>query len=124
MDLGPCPRAHQEKLVIAYNQFKAEKPDDELVRRIEHEWYSNIRMFVDDCDRRIGGSQRRLEKTPEENAKTTLLVSSSFLCRLLLADFSSCQMLSRGGSEENSADTISSPPFESMIRVDERDWGD
>jgi len=29
---------------------------------------------VDECDRRIRGSQRKLEKTPEENRKTVDLV--------------------------------------------------
>jgi hypothetical protein len=31
--------------------------------------------FVDECDRRIRAAQRRLEKTPEENNRTTALVS-------------------------------------------------
>ena len=75
MDMGPCPRAHQEKLQEEFKQHKAANPDDPVVQRIEAEWQSNIFGFVDDCDRKINASQRRLEKTPEENAKTTALVS-------------------------------------------------
>lgn len=33
-----------------------------------------IMAFVDECDRRIRAAQRRLEKTPEENNRTTALV--------------------------------------------------
>lgn len=55
--------------------LKLDKPQDGLVQRIENEWHSNLFGFVDDCDRRINAAQRRLEKTPEENAKTTALVS-------------------------------------------------
>jgi len=38
------------------------------------EYESNIFAFVDECDRRIRAAHRRLEKTPEENAKTTNLM--------------------------------------------------
>lgn len=31
--------------------------------------------FVGECDRRIAAAHRRLEKTPEENNRTTALVS-------------------------------------------------
>lgn len=75
MDLGPCPRAHQEKLQEEFQEAKKANPDDPMIQRIEGEWQRNIFGFVDDCDRRIHASQRRLEKTPEENAKTTALVS-------------------------------------------------
>ena len=40
------------------------------------EYEANIFAFVDECDRRIRAAHRRLEKTPEENAKTTNLVSN------------------------------------------------
>lgn len=102
MDLGPCPKAHQEKLQIEYNMAKLERPDDPVVNRIEQEWISNIYSFVDECDRRINASQRRLEKTPEENAKTTALVGGHSLPMLgspravsSHADFSCCAFPSR-----------------------------
>ena len=37
--------------------------------------YEAIFTFVDECDRRIRAAHRQLEKTSEENAKTTNLVS-------------------------------------------------
>lgn len=33
--------------------------------------------FVEECDRRIRAAQRRLEKTPEENNRTTNLVRAA-----------------------------------------------
>jgi RNA-binding protein Luc7-like 2 len=74
MDLGPCPKAHQEKLALAFNAAKEANPYDPRVVAIESEWQRSIHEFVDECDRKINMSQRRLEKTPEENAKTTALV--------------------------------------------------
>lgn len=74
MDLGPCPRAHQEKLQIEFQMLKLEQPSSPVVQRIEGAWHSHLFGFVDDCDRRISAAHRRLEKTPEENAKTTALV--------------------------------------------------
>lgn len=77
MDLGPCPRAHQEKHQIEFQMLKLAEPNSPVVSRIEQEWHANLFGFVDDCDRRIAAAHRRLEKTPEENAKTTALVRSS-----------------------------------------------
>lgn len=78
MDLGPCPRAHQEKLQLEFARANEANPDDPAVVAIENEWQRAIHEFVEDCDRKISMSQRRLEKTPEENAKTTALVSRPF----------------------------------------------
>ena len=49
-------------------------PNDPIFARFQTEYESNIFAFVDECDRRIRAAHRRLEKTPEENAKTTNLV--------------------------------------------------
>jgi hypothetical protein len=80
MDLGPCPRAHQEKLQIEFQMLKLAEPNSPVVGRIEQEWHANLFGFVDDCDRRIAAAHRRLEKTPEENAKTTALVRALLPC--------------------------------------------
>lgn len=48
-----------------------------------------IMSFVDECDRRIRAAQRRLEKTPEENNRTTALVC--FLSFSLLPDYKTRQ---------------------------------
>lgn len=87
MDLGACPHSHQAKLKKEYEtEFKlaanrkserdAHYQLQELVS-MRNEYERNLMGFVDDCDRRIRMSQRRLEKTPEENNKTTALVCSA-----------------------------------------------
>ena len=74
MDLGACPKSHTERLKTDYNAAKEANPNDPIFARFQLEYESNIFSFVDECDRRIRAAHRRLEKTPEENAKTTNLV--------------------------------------------------
>ena len=76
MDLGACPKLHTERLKTEFNAFKEKTPNDPRVHSFQTEYESNIFAFVDDCDRRIRIAHKRLEKTPEENAKTTNLASS------------------------------------------------
>ncbi|KAJ7273332.1 LUC7-domain-containing protein [Mycena rebaudengoi] len=74
MDLGACPKSHTERLKTEYNAAKEANPSDPTFNRFQLEYESNIFSFVDECDRRIRAAHRRLEKTPEENAKTTNLM--------------------------------------------------
>jgi len=74
MDLGACPKSHTERLKTEYNAAKEANPNDPIFNRFQMEYESNIFAFVDECDRRIRAAHRRLEKTPEENAKTTNLM--------------------------------------------------
>ena len=74
MDLGACPKSHTERLKTEFLQAKEANPNDPIFARFQMEYESNIFAFVDECDRRIRAAHRRLEKTPEENAKTTNLV--------------------------------------------------
>ncbi|KAJ7775065.1 LUC7-domain-containing protein [Mycena metata] len=74
MDLGACPKSHTERLKTEYNAAKEANPSDPIFARFQLEYESNIFSFVDECDRRIRAAHRRLEKTPEENAKTTNLM--------------------------------------------------
>ena len=74
MDLGACPKLHTERLKNEFIAFKEKNPSDPRVSSFQTEYESNIFAFVDDCDRRIRIAHKRLEKTPEENAKTTNLV--------------------------------------------------
>jgi len=74
MDLGACPKSHTERLKTEYLQAKEANPNDPIFARFQTEYESNIFAFVDECDRRIRAAHRRLEKTPEENAKTTNLM--------------------------------------------------
>ncbi|KAG6918122.1 hypothetical protein DXG01_016310 [Tephrocybe rancida] len=74
MDLGACPKSHTERLKTEYVAAKEATPNDPIFNRFQMEYESNIFAFVDECDRRIRAAHRRLEKTPEENAKTTNLM--------------------------------------------------
>ncbi|KIY43583.1 putative U1 snRNP protein [Fistulina hepatica ATCC 64428] len=74
MDLGACPKSHTERLKTEYNAAKEKDPNDPRFHRFQMEYEQNIFAFVDECDRRIRAAHRRLEKTPEENAKTTNLM--------------------------------------------------
>jgi len=74
MDLGACPKLHTERLKTEFNAFKEKNPNDPRVHQFQTEYEANIFQFVDDCDRRIRIAHKRLEKTPEENAKTTNLM--------------------------------------------------
>ena len=69
MDLGPCPKIHSEKLKSEYEEAKKQKEVD-----YELEFERSLGNFVSDCDRKISGAQKRLDKTPEDNAKITQLV--------------------------------------------------
>ncbi|KAI0950424.1 hypothetical protein AcV7_008891 [Taiwanofungus camphoratus] len=74
MDLGACPKSHTERLKTEFLQAREANPNDPIFARFQMEYESNIFAFVDECDRRIRAAHRRLEKTPEENAKTTNLM--------------------------------------------------
>jgi hypothetical protein len=74
MDLGACPKSHTERLKTEYNAAREANPSDPIFSRFQREYEHNIFTFVDECDRRIRAAHRRLEKTPEENAKTTNLM--------------------------------------------------
>lgn len=76
MDLGACPKSHTERYKTEYQADKEKNPNDPLFGRVQTEYEANIFTFVDECDRRIKAAHRRLEKTPEENAKTTSLVGN------------------------------------------------
>lgn len=79
MDLGACPKSHTERLKTEYLAAKEADPSNTLFAKFQQEYEQNIFAFVDECDRRIRTAHRRLEKTPEENAKTTNLVSCTRL---------------------------------------------
>ncbi|GJJ15593.1 hypothetical protein Clacol_009871 [Clathrus columnatus] len=74
MDLGPCPKSHTERLKTDFLAAREAEPHNPIFGRFQQEYESNLFAFVDECDRRIRAAHRRLEKTPEENAKTTNLM--------------------------------------------------
>ncbi|TNY20242.1 hypothetical protein DMC30DRAFT_265373 [Rhodotorula diobovata] len=80
MDLGPCAKTHSIKLKNEYEELrrKAEQDKDEqqikMLNSFKMNYESVIHGFVGECDRRIAAAHRRLEKTPEENNRTTALM--------------------------------------------------
>jgi RNA-binding protein Luc7-like 2 len=82
MDLGQCPKTHSQRLKDDYEAAIKSAISDPAncaysigeLNAIKAENERNVQSFVNDCDRKIFAAQRRLEKTPEENNKTTALV--------------------------------------------------
>lgn len=69
MDLGLCPKIHSEQLKIDFQQAS-------LTREYGYEFdlQRDLAKYVDDCNRRIDQAQRRLERSPEEIAKSNALM--------------------------------------------------
>ncbi|KPV75912.1 uncharacterized protein RHOBADRAFT_35682, partial [Rhodotorula graminis WP1] len=80
MDLGTCAKTHSIKLKNEYEGMlkKAEQDKDEdkikMLNSFKMNYEQVIMGFVGECDRRIAAAHRRLEKTPEENNRTTALM--------------------------------------------------
>ncbi|KAH9907276.1 LUC7 protein [Xylariomycetidae sp. FL2044] len=72
-DLGPCPRVHAEALKAEYEALP------EATRQkygFEHDYLRDLSKYIDECNRRIDVSQRRLEKTPDEIRQTNVLLKA------------------------------------------------
>ena len=107
MDLGACPKSHTERLKTEFLAAKEATPQDPIFHRFQMEYEANIFAFVDECDRRIRAAHRRLEKTPEENAKTTNLVTrlrfnffSSDIKNLQMREIAEIELAIQGGTEK------------------------
>ncbi|EIW65997.1 small nuclear ribonucleoprotein [Tremella mesenterica] len=74
MDLGSCPKIHSDRILEQFKEAQAADPDDPRIASYKREHENNLYSFVEECDRRIRASQRKLEKTPEENRKTVDLM--------------------------------------------------
>ena len=72
MDLGPCPKSHSDKLKKEFLEDQSKNASK--YAEFHREYENNIRNFLTECDRRIRTAHKRLEKTPEENNKTTALM--------------------------------------------------
>jgi len=75
MDLGPCPKTHSDRISKQFAEHLIAHPHDPRIAGYKQAHENHLYGFVEDCDRRIRASQRKLEKTPEENRKTVDLVS-------------------------------------------------
>lgn len=74
MDLGPCPKTHSDRIIKQFQEYQQANPHDPRVLAYKQEHEAALYGFIEECDRRIRASQRKLEKTPEENRKTVDLV--------------------------------------------------
>jgi hypothetical protein len=90
MDLGPCPKTHSDRILKQFKEAQEANPNDPRINAFRQEHENNIYQFVDECDRRIRASQRKLEKTPEENRKTVDL----------MREIGEIELSIQGGTEE------------------------
>ncbi|WVF71173.1 hypothetical protein IAT40_005971 [Kwoniella sp. CBS 6097] len=90
MDLGPCPKIHQDRILKQFQEHALAHPADPRVAAFRQEHENNLYGIVDDVDRRIRASQRKLEKTPEENRKTIDL----------MREIGEIELSIQGGTEE------------------------
>ncbi|WVR06769.1 hypothetical protein IAU60_003804 [Kwoniella sp. DSM 27419] len=90
MDLGPCPKIHSDRILKQFQEHAVSHPADPRVNAFRQEHENNLYGIVDDVDRRIRASQRKLEKTPEENRKTVDL----------MREIGEIELSIQGGTEE------------------------
>lgn len=81
-DLGPCPKIHSEAHKAEYEREKEKAEQGERgklssrdLANFELEYFRDLEKYITDCNRRLDAAQRRLERTPDEIAQTTALVS-------------------------------------------------
>ncbi|KLO11847.1 LUC7-domain-containing protein, partial [Schizopora paradoxa] len=98
MDLGACPKSHTERLKTEFNAARQAEPDNPIFAQFQTEYERNIFTFVDDCDRRVRTAQKRLEKTPEENKKTTNL--ARLFCFPSMREIADIELAIQGGTEK------------------------
>ncbi|KAK4686541.1 RNA-binding protein Luc7-like 2, partial [Tremellales sp. Uapishka_1] len=107
MDLGPCPKIHSDRILKQFTDARTAAPNDPRILAFKQEHENSIYGFVDDCDRRIRGSQRKLEKTPEENKKTVDL----------MREIGEIELSIQGGTEEIEALGEAGKIDESMAKL-------
>ncbi|KAK8864678.1 hypothetical protein IAR55_001930 [Kwoniella newhampshirensis] len=90
MDLGPCPKVHSDRILQQFREHATQHPHDPRIQAYRQEHENNLYGIVDDVDRRIRASQRKLEKTPEENRKTVDL----------MREIGEIELSIQGGTEE------------------------
>ncbi|KAL7422031.1 splicing factor [Cryptotrichosporon argae] len=107
MDLGPCPKTHSERILGQFRAAQAADPNDPRIAAFRQEHENTIYQYVDECDRRIRASQRKLEKTPEENRKTVDLMK----------EIGEIELSIQGGTEEIEALGSAGKVEESMEKL-------
>jgi hypothetical protein len=77
MDLGACPTIHSDRILAKFKEAEAADPTEPRISQYRQQHENTLYGFIEEADRRIRASQRKLEKTPEENRKTIDLVRST-----------------------------------------------
>ncbi|KAL9075799.1 MAG: hypothetical protein Q9157_003900 [Trypethelium eluteriae] len=70
-DIGPCPRTHSEAHKTEYQEASVEQKRQ---WGFEFDYMNEMKNHIEECNRRIDGMQRRLEKNPEEIRQTNALL--------------------------------------------------
>ena len=90
MDLGACPKIHSDRVLAQFKEAEAANPADPRIMQFRQEHENTLYGFIDEADRRIRMSQRKLEKTPEENRKTVDLVRPCPSCQCITRTSFTC----------------------------------
>lgn len=70
-DIGTCPKSHAANLREEYQSASEAQKQD---WGFEWDYQADISKYINECDRRIDQSHKRLEKTPEEIRQTNALM--------------------------------------------------
>ncbi|WWC62191.1 uncharacterized protein I303_104786 [Kwoniella dejecticola CBS 10117] len=123
MDLGPCPKIHSDRILKQFQEHAMGHPADPRVNAFRQEHENKLYGFVDDVDRRIRASQRKLEKTPEENRKTIDLMREIGEIELSIqGGTEEIEALGEAGKVEESMEKLSAVDALKQLKADkERD---
>lgn len=95
-DMGPCRQAHLPNL---REQFQSASEEEKRQWGFEFDYMRDIGKHISDCDRRIDAAQSRLEQTPEEIRRSTMLLKQiSDLTRTIEAGIVEVEILSEEGA--------------------------
>lgn len=70
-DFGPCTKLHSQ---THKDDYENAKPEQKKQWGFEYDYARDMGKYVSECDRRIEGAQRRLEKTADEVRQTNVLL--------------------------------------------------
>lgn len=94
-DIGACPKKHSEALKAEYDAA-----DEAQKRRwgFEFEYLRDLQHQIEDCNRKINSAQMRLEKTPDEIARSNALLKQiADLSKTINTSILEIQVMSESG---------------------------
>jgi hypothetical protein len=69
MDIGNCTKTHSEELRKDYQEAKRLKKHPGY----EHQWAQSLGEFIEECDRKIAQTLKKMEKHPDDNKAIQLV---------------------------------------------------